>query len=737
MADTTTTTYGLTKPEVGASEDTWGTKLNTNLDSIDDLFDGTTEIQPDLKFNTFKIGGTTITVSAASMNYLTGVASAVLESDDIGVTVQAYGADIPTVAASLDEMQAGTETANRTVSPYLVKKAIDELGSSINYVTKTAAYTLVNRDGVIADSSGGAFTLTLPATPATGAVVEIISSGDWSTNNVTIDRNGSTIEGASENLVLDVDNVSVKMVYDGTTWQVFATYGALSGSAQAYDANLTSFLSVFDLPTADGTSGQAVVTNGAGTLSLGSIVSGTQSFTASGAISAGDAVALNTDGTVSTIADGTNTAASSQVDTTHSGGIVTCAYIGGNQVAICDGNQGYIGTISGNSISMSSASNATGVTSNFTKGDLCYDPDLDNVILVGKDSVNDPWVQCGDVSGATISWGSGLELNAAYTVGDIAVAYDTVNDRAWIALAEGTNNYLVAYTVTFSVTTPSIQRAETIDTGLSGVDNVDVVYDSVTDQAVMCVGSSHAAPYHFLYVMDGDATAIRTSDAIVPANEINNPPTFQALGYNSDTGHVLHAAAYYDEGNAYDCYITLYKVVPQGLIALDGVRLQVAFSTSTGLKIEYDANTKKICLLRGDSSHYLTLTELYEFDDKLYIHGSSTLDSNNAAYMSATVDTDNGKIISAYERSAVSDPYATCVTLGTDNYKDFIGIASAAIVDTESGNINVVSGVNDQQSGLTIGEAYYVDSDGTLTTTRTGKLAGKAVAATKILVGVE
>lgn len=178
------------------------------------------------RVNVYKNG---ILLQLAGFTATDGTSVVLTDAADSGdlLTVLKYtgnniGIDSASVLSLIDEDYIINNGGGGTVDSAGVFAIIDS-----DYIQARAAnaveWTLVNGPGTIAIDSnsknivnvnGGAVTLTLPPGPSFGTEVRVIDGiGGASSNNITIDRNGERIMGADSDLIIDIDDAAVGLVY--------------------------------------------------------------------------------------------------------------------------------------------------------------------------------------------------------------------------------------------------------------------------------------------------------------------------------------------------------------------------------------------------------------------------------------------------------------------------------------------------------------------------------------------
>ena len=230
MASSTSSDLKLELITTGEKSGTWGTITNTNLQILEQaasgylsLAVGSADVALSLANHAtangknlyFKLTGTltanrTVTMpDSAERVFIVEDATARSSSN--------YTLTVKTVSGTGLALPIGSTTILYSDGTNITGKL-----QSKGYYTIPGAYTAVNGDQLLIDTSGGGIgtpiTVTLPASPAVGNEVTFIDSGNaFGSNNLTIARNSQPILGTAANLTISTNGAAFTLVYVNAT----------------------------------------------------------------------------------------------------------------------------------------------------------------------------------------------------------------------------------------------------------------------------------------------------------------------------------------------------------------------------------------------------------------------------------------------------------------------------------------------------------------------------------------
>jgi hypothetical protein len=626
-----------------------------------------------------------------------------------------------------------TNTANLTVSGAQGSdgQVLTSTGSGVAWETVQATISVPSDGSVTSAKLSGA--LTTPSSLTLGGNLDVSSHDIVTTSNgaIELDPNGSgkvvfkgnATRGAGQ-FVLNCEQNSHGITIKGPPHSANASY-------------------TLTLPNNDGDADQLLKTDGSGNLSWGSVAGSTLEAVASGTLSDGSKVIINADGTVSPVAESATYANSGTVSTesTFDGGslveytsvvfdsnsnTIVVAYrdqnnsnygtvragtvssstiswgtavvfessateyteaafdSNSNKIVISyrvSGGKAIVGTVSGNNISFGTA---VAFASNVNNASITFDSNSNKVVISYVDAGNSNYGTSvvGTVSGTSISFGTPVVFNSAY-VAFTKSTFDSNLNKTVIAFRDG-NNYGKAVVGTVSGT--SISFGTPVIFQQSSTDNIGITFDSNANKVVIAYRNTSDSSNGKAIIGTVSGTAISFGTAVT----FRQHAQYNAPIFDSTTGKIIIG---FKDGSNND-----YGTVIVGEVS--------GTSISFGSLIVFN---------NVDSTNHIALAH------------DSNVNINVIAYQQATGGANEG----AGRRFTITQSSSSNLT--TENY---IGISNGAYANSATATIQLVGSVDDAQSGLTAGQSYYIQADGTLSTSAGSPsvFAGTAVSATKLII---
>jgi hypothetical protein len=471
-------------------------------------------------------------------------------------------------------------------------------------------------------------------------------------------------------------------------------------------------------------------------------------FVASGTLSSGQTVALKSDGTVEAVAETSSTTSKGTESTFDSSAVnsfvrTTYDTVNNKIVAIWRtdtvGDYGYaaVGTVSGTSISWGTrvVFNSRAVSTSGQNITSVYDS-INDRVFIASSTVNAIYCISGAVSGTSISFGPEALITDAVTPAakDMGSAFNPNQD------ADG--RILVAFRDDKSTGDPGrcfLCRLNSSTGAVEFLGNPNRTFTSNQPGYVTCVYDDASNAFVITYRDYGNSSY--GTSVIVTYTTFE--PSFSS-GIVWESAAVNYPASTFDSTSKKVVIAYAYGASPFDIRARVGEVSGASISFGSAVVINpdqayfyvtvsYNSQEDKVIAGFGDtgSSNTGRAVPLQVSGLSLSVGSETTFAGGSSNYVSQAYDSGSNRTVFTYrDSSGYVRVYETSYLLS--NNTDFIGITAGAISDTATGAVNVYGGINEAQTGLTIGSDYYVQDNGSLSTTASSVKVGQAISATTI-----